>query len=210
MFGAYPVVDGLFAFIVLDHSFEEVVVVVDVGFVWGVSFDEFDDANGFFAFAFVDHAEGFGYFPFFEVLDSFGYFGGNLAKLEFEGAVVLVYHHAAVGAGVFVHGELGGSLFEGNLVLVDEVDDGVHEVGCFASAFGSDLRFEEDVAAVYAVALAVDELNDVVSELSLDNFGDLAFLLHVECDGGEFGDEAGLGVPAEVAATGGGAWVFGV
>ena len=46
------------------------------------------------------------------------------------------------------------------------------------------------MSAIDAVPLTVDKLNDVVSELSLHNLRDLAFLVHIESHSGEFGDEA--------------------
>ena len=78
LFLSDPVVEDLLSFLVFDECFEEVVVVVDVGFVWLVAFDESYDSDCFFSFSFVDHCEGFGDLSFLEVLDGFGYFGRYL------------------------------------------------------------------------------------------------------------------------------------
>lgn len=81
------------------------------------------------------------------------------------------------------------------------MEDGVHECYSFFPAFGGDFGFEEDVSAVDFVPFPVDELYDVESEFGLDDFGYFAFFFEVECDGGEFGYESCLGVPAEVSPS---------
>ena len=83
--------------------------------------------------------------------------------------IVLVHHEALVVARVFVGGEVGCGVLEGELAGLDVGVDRIQARGSLLEFSVRDLGAEQDVAAIDSVATLLDQLDDVVAILRLHN-----------------------------------------
>ena len=130
-----------------------------------------DDTHGLAAL--VDKLEGARHLSYLHRIDHLSHLRGQVLHLEARGDTtrlrVAVRHQSFVVAGILIVGEHRGSILEGELLGTDIVGDGVETTQSALDSLVGDNRLTQDMAHIDLVATLLDKLDDMETELGLDN-----------------------------------------
>ena len=196
-----PIMDKLGRQFLLQHTFDGLEIVGQVGAMHIGFLAQTHDGAHFFVALLVHHHKRCGDVSLLHRIDLLGNLGCKVLVLKACATRVRVGHHTCIHSGVLVLRIADNRLLKGYLARLDFLTDSIQPVDRIDLVVGTDARAKQDMAAVDTLAFFLNQLDNVVAVLGLHDTRHFLGVVEIERHISKLTDQLSTPDEAQFTAT---------